>query len=550
SSNASYYYCSAASELPSTYNTIRNEIRKYVYSFGPGARGSSRGARGIFFDDFEADLTKWDANGPNPSTKWDLAAGEGQPGSPQAVQADKTNDGYLISDNIVLSNANYATLEFYYRIATNDIDDIILYYFDGGAYNLIFKMGNQAQTPEWNHFYQVIDLATYKIPDFRIRFDATLGNNEFVWIDTVWLNWTEPAPPPPPPEPGEDEEGFLGNVTDPGDRNLTTETFSLVNVSSATLTFYHKYYLASGINGVVIQVGTFNGTNWSFEYVIPNQLYPGNFNDSDTKYDDYGNDMRWCYNGISGNGRFTWDYVVVELDNWTGQQYLRVRFLFMWSNWSYGGSYYIDDVEIRIKRDDDDNLTINNLDQWGLTTADAHSGNYCWWNRNPLVGNLTGGLDNSLYSRPIDLTNARNATFSAYFKFNINSKAGIPPDSFRVEVSDDNGVNWRTITLGVRAAWGVSGNDSDIDDGLIDGKSYTGLDPDNDRWVEAGTLTRLNCDITGWTGNVILIRFRVVTASDDNPYFGAQHYEWYGPGVNFGGFYVDDITITGYSLLE
>jgi hypothetical protein len=551
SSNASYYYCSLGNELATTYNTIRNEIRKFVYSFGPSGRGSSRGARGIFFDEFEVDLSLWDANGPGGGgTKWFLEPGEGQAGS-QAVKADKNEDGYLISDNINLVNANSATLEFYYRLDTNAIGDFTLEYYDGTGYNLIAQLGTQPQTPVWNHFYQVINLATYKITDFRIRFDAVLGNNEFMWIDNVWLNWTEPAPPPPPPEPGEEgEEGFLGNITDPGDRNLTTGTFSLVNVSSATLSFYHKYNLASGINGVVIQVGTFNGTNWSFEYVVPYQLYPGNYNNSESRYDDYNNEMRWCYNGISGNGRFTWDYVEVNLDNWTGQQDLRIRFLFMWSNWSYGGGYYIDDVEIRVNRDDAENLTTANLDQWGLTSSDAHSGNYCWWNRNPETGNLSGGLDNSLYSRPIDLTNARNASLSAYFKFNINSAAGLPPDGFRVEISDDNGVSWKTITLGVRAAWGVSGNESDIDDGMIDGKSYTGLDPDNDRWVEASTLTRLNADISGWTGNVILIRFRVVTASDDNPYFGADHYEWYGPGAAFGGFYVDDITITGYSLLE
>ena len=111
-------------------------------------------------------------------------------------------------------------------------------------------------------------------------------------------------------------------------------------------------------------------------------------------------------------------------------------------------------------------------------------------------------------------------------------------------------MTWTAINLGVRAAWGVSGNESDIQDGQFDGKSYTGLDPNGDRWVKADTLTRLNCDISGWTGKVILIRFRLVTASDDNPYFGDKHCEWYGPGAAFGGFYVDDITVTGYSLLE
>jgi len=47
-----------------------------------------------------------------------------------------------------------------------------------------------------------------------------------------------------------------------------------------------------------------------------------------------------------------------------------------------------------------------------------------------------------------------------------------------------------------------------------------------------------------------MIRFRVVTAADDNPYFFDHHLEWWGPGAEFGGFYIDDITVTGNSLLE
>ncbi|MCK5559545.1 MAG: hypothetical protein KAJ51_03085, partial [Thermoplasmata archaeon] len=163
-----------------------------------------------------------------------------------------------------------------------------------------------------------------------------------------------------------------------------------------------------------------------------------------------------------------------------------------------------------------------------------------------------GGLDNSLYTRAIDLTNARFATLSAYFKFNINKTNGAPPDGFRVEVSDDNGQNWKQINIGTRAAWGISGNESDLDDGLVDGKSYTGLDiygddSDQDDWVEASTLTRLACNLSGWSGSVIMLRFRVITASDTNPYFGGNHTE--NDTVGFGGLFIDDVIIYGDSLL-
>ena len=59
------------------------------------------------------------------------------------------------------------------------------------------------------------------------------------------------------------------------------------------------------------------------------------------------------------------------------------------------------------------------------TTTDAHSGTHSWWNHDLTPGNYSkGGLDNSLYTRHIDLTNARKATLSAYLKFNKNIKTG------------------------------------------------------------------------------------------------------------------------------
>jgi hypothetical protein len=303
-------------------------------------------------------------------------------------------------------------------------------------------------------------------------------------------------------------------------------------------------------------VGTSNnsaGTNWSYEYVRPTQPYNNNYLITRIRYDDYGNQMRWCWNGVSGNGKYTWDYVEVDLENWTGIDKVRIKIAFLWAGQGIGGGYFIDDFKISAARNDTMALSNNSIDQWNLTAQHGHSGNHAWWNRNITNGNFSGGLDNSLYSRPIDLTNALNATFSAYFKFNINTASGRPPDGFRVEISSDNGVTWKAINMGVRAAWGVSGNDTDADDGIPgDGKSYTGIDvygadTQNDDWVEAGTLTRLNTDISGWTGQVITIRIRVVTASDTNPYF-TEHCE--DPNTLYKGLMVDDVIIFGFSLLN
>jgi len=184
----------------------------------------------------------------------------------------------------------------------------------------------------------------------------------------------------------------------------------------------------------------------------------------------------------------------------------------MWAGWGKGGFYEIDDFKIEVSRADTMAVTDDTADIWQLTDADSVSGSFSWWCGNPNTDNLTGGLDNSLLTVPIDLTNAQSAVFSAFFKFNINTSTGRPPDGFRVEVSSDLGVTWKSITLGVRSAWGVSGSESDTYGGEpADGKSYTGIDTDGDKWVEAGTLTRLNTDLSAWSGSVILISARPTT---------------------------------------
>ena len=44
-----------------------------------------------------------------------------------------------------------------------------------------------------------------------------------------------------------------------------------------------------------------------------------------------------------------------------------------------------------------------------------------------------------------------------------------------------------------------------------------------------------------------MIRFRVVTASDDNDVFGAQHYET-NPATDWGGLWLDNVIVYGESI--
>jgi hypothetical protein len=278
--------------------------------------------------------------------------------------------------------------------------------------------------------------------------------------------------------------------------------------------------------------------------MTPTQAYKGNIKTSITRYDDKWKEIRWCWNGISGKGSFSWEYVEVNLNQFCGQQYVRVMFAYIRATGGGGRGWWIDDVEVKTTRSDSFAVQNTSADQWELVrrgtslsggdTADAYSGDWAWLchNPGPSVDYLKAGLDNSLVTIPIDLTNALDATLIAKFKFNINFTEGRPPDGFRVEVSNDVGATWRPVHFGVRAAWRVSGTEA----AGGDGKSFTGVNIGNN-WVYSTTLARLNCDLSGWAGSVVQIRFRVVTRTD-----AVNHYE---TSTGWGGFYIDDVTVFG-----
>ena len=345
-----------------------------------------------------------------------------------------------------------------------------------------------------------------------------------------------------------------GNITY---RHMITPTFALTDVDSATLTFFHKYNITLGLNGGLVTVGTKDGGDWKWHYISPINTYPSNLLVTKNITDDFNNTMTFCYNGISANGLFDWEYAEFDLSQFIGEDEVRVNFTFIDFAIGSGGFWWVDDVEIKVSRDDEVSPTSDTKDQWEhAQTSYAHSGEYSWWLRDPILNSLKGGQDTSLYTRVIDLTNAKDAKLSAYFRFNINISQGLPPDSFRVEVTSDNGKTWVPLSRGVRALWGVSGTAEladdggtwPVDDGILDGKTYMGIDYNGDGWIEADTLIRLETDLTGWSGSVIRLRFRMVTASDDNPYFGSQHYE--SPTASTpGGIFIDDVVVKGSTQL-
>ncbi len=368
-------------------------------------------------------------------------------------------------------------------------------------------------------------------------------------------------------------------VHDNSDKRAVTPSFSLVDVDTAKLSFWHKYNILQGGNGAFLQVGykTSEFGDWQYKYIIPPGQYTGGLYFNEDRYDDFGNLIKWCWNGLSGTGSFGWDYVGVDIspyvpegfnafDNHVYRSEVVVNFNYTQFGGGTGVGWYIDDAKLVVSRADSAVIDSTTKDIWAMNNTIAHSGSYSWCNIDPVTGEMKPGIDNSLMTTPIDLSSAKNAYLSAYFKFNTNYNGGAPPDGFRVEISSDGGITWISINLGVRSAWGISGTGSDAEDGnATDGKTYTGLtdsydtdnpgayDPRNDDcdyWVEAGTLSRLNLDLSSWSGNQILIRFRVVTNNLDPFIYAHDNNLNYvlDPEDEFGGFFIDDVQVYGETI--
>ena len=470
----------------------------------------------------------------------------------------RNDDDTLVTPAFDLSGGyTLPLLKFWHRteVLTNDWCYVDVSNDNGVSWTRVWESDTTNSTWEQELGLDLTVSGTVTLTNqMKVRFRFVSNNDAF--LDTGWsvddmviTAVTPPAPPPP--------EVFRAYWNDgdetPRDKYITTPTFSLVDVSSAKLTFWHKYNLKVGANGGVLQVGTAPapGGPWTYSYISPTQPYPNNLKiaewGSPHLKDDAGTDMRWCWNGVSGAGKFTWDFVQADLSPYVGSQYVRVRFLYLFCGGGTGFGWALDDVEVRVHRSDVSAVTAVASDQWelveeGLMYGDdyadgrfAYSGSHSWWNHNPQAGTdtLKGGIDNSLVTIPIDLSRAKDARLEAKLRFNVLYPEGRPPDGFRVEVSGDVGISWRQINMGVRSSWNVSGTEA----AGPDGTSYTGVDI-IDNWVSSATCTRINCDISGWAGSVIQIRFRVVTRNDT-----INHFQDLGAG--FGGFFIDDVTVTG-----
>ncbi len=345
------------------------------------------------------------------------------------------------------------------------------------------------------------------------------------------------------PQPLSEPSGELMGDDEPVniDKWAVTPALDLTNTEEAWLTFWHRYRLIQGVNGAYLQIGyedPEDGMMW--RYIQPSiGPYTGNLllRDVQLPQDSFGEEVKWCWNGKSAGGTMNWERVKVDLlrdDYQIPTEALdTVRIRLYYKQFGGGvrpGGWWIDDFGVTVTRQGDwgNNIGENMHDQWHLanTTDMDDQDTVAWWNADPDVGHFRGGIDSRLSTVPVDLRNAMTANMTADFKFNINTAAARPPDGFRMEISTNNGRTWNALNLGVRAASGISG------------------DEDSNYWVKAEHLTRLNVDLSDFTGNVVLVRFRMVTCG--HPQY--THYEEEPDELGYGGFYINNVKIFGETI--
>ncbi|MFO8109113.1 MAG: CARDB domain-containing protein [Thermoplasmata archaeon] len=411
-------------------------------------------------------------------------------------------------------------------------------FFDASNDNLIgfdLDVPSGTRTPgvRWYGLEYEVEYSWY-----AIAFDGTMTNESATWSFTTVAEGEDPDDLDPG-EPGEQNTN----------KTAITPSFSLQDYQQAGLVFRSKYRMVTGTNGGFVMVGVMadedldadwvdeHGYAWT--YAIPTEgAYTSNLDMDVTRTDSFGNDINFAWSGTSGGGAFGWDRVQINVLRYVPEGYEDdVRIMFNYTQYGGGTGYgwYLDDVRMVVSRGDND-LTDSHRDVWRTEEVTGWDGNptTAWRNAHPTDPDgdyLKSGIDNSLITTSIDLTNARNATLSAYFKFNFNIQSGAPPDGFRVEITTDGGRTWQAINLGVRTSWGVSGG----------GDGYQGTDIGHG-WTSAESLARLETDLSDFRGEVIRIRFRMITTTGSY-----NHYD--DPGED-AGFYVDNVIVSGSSIEE
>jgi len=136
----------------------------------------------ILNDGFEG--SPWDVNWDSISSDWNDDNSPVHGGSTSAW-ASNGDEGYFTSDNLDASDAAAIYVDFWFRKDDTESNDFTLYYYDGSNYDYIEELDDNGGDYTWLHYTAKITDSQYFVSNFRIRFDATLGGGENVWVDDV-----------------------------------------------------------------------------------------------------------------------------------------------------------------------------------------------------------------------------------------------------------------------------------------------------------------------------------------------------------------------------
>ncbi len=146
-----------------------------------GSSGSSSNST-LLDDGFEDFI--WDTNWNDIPSNWREDNYPVHSGFASAWATDYY-EGYFTCDSLDASGATAIYVDFWLRKTGTETYDFTLYYYDGSNYDLIEELDDDGPDNTWIHYTAKITDSQYFVSNFRIRFDATLGYGENVWVDDV-----------------------------------------------------------------------------------------------------------------------------------------------------------------------------------------------------------------------------------------------------------------------------------------------------------------------------------------------------------------------------
>jgi len=162
------------------------------------AKATTANPTTVFSDGFESAGAAWDDQWDgNGATTWT----QGTAGSGEAAHSPHTGtyDAWaaasatrtITSDDLDLSGATSASLDFWYYLDDNEATDLRLYLYDGTTYDTIAQIGGGTESTWLQYSIPALD-SQYFISNFRIRFTAVEGNGENSFVDDVTVTKTVP----------------------------------------------------------------------------------------------------------------------------------------------------------------------------------------------------------------------------------------------------------------------------------------------------------------------------------------------------------------------